>query len=260
MPVLYPPPLLVLWLALLGAALGSFLDCAACRYAAGGGLPTGRSHCDHCGHILGPVDLLPIAGFLLRRGRCRYCGAPIPRHCLAAEAAGAVIFAGLTLRFGLCPELAMWLLLGCLLLLLALVDGLTHRLPDGLLLACAGVRLVFLFVLEQPLGPTLRDMALGAFGVSVPLLLLSLGMDRLLGRESLGGGDIKLVFVLGLYLSWLEMLLLLFAGCVLALGWALARGRRGAEIPLGPFLAGGWLLVVLWGGRLIGWYQGLFIS
>ena len=104
---------LALWLGVLGAVLGSFLDCAAGRYAAGAGwIPAGRSRCGHCGHVLGPADLVPVFSFLLRRGKCRHCGGPIPRECLAAEAAGAALFAALALKFGPCPELVMWLLLG----------------------------------------------------------------------------------------------------------------------------------------------------
>lgn len=251
---------LALWLGVLGAVLGSFLDCAAGRYAAGAGwIPAGRSRCGSCGHVLGPADLVPVFSFLLRRGKCRHCGGPIPRECLAAELAGAALFAALALKFGPCPELVMWLLLGGILLLLTLVDWHTHSLPDPLLLAAAAVRVVFLFLMGEPLLETLGRMALGAFGVSVPLLLLSLAMDRLLGRESLGGGDIKLMFVLGLYMGLLETVLLLFAGCVLALAWALGPGKKraGAEIPFGPFLAAGWALTVLFGDGLIAWYQGL---
>lgn len=242
---------LTLWLALLGAVLGSFLCCAADR----GGLPRGRSCCDHCGHPLGVGELIPVVSYLRSRGRCRHCGGAIPGHVLGAEVAGAVGFAALAWRFGPCLELVMWLILAALLLLLSLIDGKEHLLPDKLLLAAAVNRVVFLFLLGQPLPETLQTMALGSLGIALPLLGLSLVMDRVLGRESLGGGDIKLLFVLGLYLSLLEMLLLLVAACLLALVWALGRGK--GEIPFGPFLAGGWLAVVLFGAPLLSWYQSL---
>ena len=104
---------LAVWLAVLGAALGSFLGCAADR----GGLPTGRSRCDHCGHVLAARDLVPVASYLLCRGRCRYCGERISARCLVSELAGAVLFAALGLHFGLQLELVMQLILGSLLLL-----------------------------------------------------------------------------------------------------------------------------------------------
>lgn len=243
---------LALWLAVLGAVLGSFLCCAADR----GSLPTGRSRCDGCGHVLRAGELIPIFSYLSSRGRCRHCGAAIPLRCLAAELVGAAGFAALALRFGLGLTLVMQLILAGLLLLLSLVDWTAHLLPDKLLLAAIANRLVFLFLLREPLGETLPRMALGAFSASLPLLLLSFGMDWLLQKDTLGGGDIKLLFVLGLYLSWLEMLLLLIFACGMALAWAAGPGRRQAkgEIPLGPFLAAGWLAVTLFGTPLIQWY------
>ena len=99
-------------MAVLGAAMGSVLACAADRH----GLPTGRSRCDSCGHVLAPRDLVPLFSFLLSRGKCRYCGAPIPLSCLAAEGLGALAFGALTLRFGPSPQLGM--LLGAAALLL----------------------------------------------------------------------------------------------------------------------------------------------
>ncbi|MGN8968702.1 prepilin peptidase [Intestinimonas sp. HCP28S3_D6] len=246
---------IALWLAVLGAALGSFLCCAADR----GGLPTGRSRCDGCGHVLGVGELIPIFSYLFSRGRCRHCGGAIPVRCLVAELVGAAGFAALGLKFGPSLELVMQLILAGLLLLLSLVDWTTHILPDKLLLVAIVNRVAFLVLLQEPLGETLPQMALGAFSVSLPLLLLSLVMDALLKKDTLGGGDIKLLFVLGLYLSWLEMLLLLVLACVLALAWAAGPGRRqsGAEIPLGPFLAAAWLAVTLFGGPLIQWYLSL---
>lgn len=244
---------LAFWLAVLGAVAGSFLCCAADR----GGLPTGRSRCDSCGRVLSGRELIPIFSYLLSRGRCRACGAKIPAVCLAAEIAGAVSFAALGLRFGPRPELVMQVILCAILLLLSLIDWERRLLPDKLLLLAIVNRAAFLLILKEPLGEALPRMALGALSVSLPLLVLSLAMDHLLGRESMGGGDIKLLFVLGLYLSWMEMILLVFVGCVLALLWAAARRKHGGEIPFGPFLAAAWLAVVLFSGPLIQWYQSL---
>ena len=248
-----------LWSGVLGAVVGSFLDCAAARYAAGAGwLPRGRSRCDACGHVLAAPDLIPVVSFLLRRGRCRYCGAKIPADCLWAELAGGLTFAGLAWKHGPTPELPMWLLLAAALLAAVLVDARCQEIPHGPLIFAGAVRLVFLFLLKEPLLPTLREMALGALAVPGALLLLSLLLDRALGRESLGGGDIKLLFVLGLYMTWAEMLFLLLCACVLGLAWALRPGAdRSAPLAFGPFLAAAWALTALFGGGVIGWYVGL---
>ncbi len=136
------------------------------------------------------------------------------------------------------------------------VDEKTHLLPDALLLAAVVNRLMFLFVLGQPLGTTLPQMLLGAVSVSVPLLGLVLLMDKLLGKESMGGGDIKLLFVMGLYASWMQMLLVLFVACLLGLVWA-AAAKKQAAIAFGPFLALAFGIVLLFGDGFIAWYQQL---
>lgn len=245
---------LALWLGMLGAAVGSFFDCAVSR----GTLPRGRSRCDSCGHILGAKDLIPILSYGLNRGQCRYCGCAIPVRCLGAEIAGAVLFAVLGIRFGFTLELIMQLVLGSLLLLLSLTDWTTHLLPDRILLAAVINRLAFMFFLGQPLKETIISMVIGGFSVSLPLLFLSLAMDRLLQKETMGGGDIKLLFVLGLYLNWLQMILLLFVACALALIWAFCRRKScPVEIPFGPFLATAWFVVTLIGTSWTQWYFAL---
>lgn len=249
---------LCLWLAVLGAVMGSFLDCAASRWAAGDPHPfAGRSRCASCGHTLGPGDLIPVFSYLFRRGRCRYCGERIPAECLWAELAGAAAFACLGPRFGLSLELGQWLIWAAALLALSLTDWARQIIPDKLLLLLAANRAVWFFVLGQGTGALLA--AVKALTIPAALLLLVLGMEKLLGREAMGGGDIKLLFVLALYLDWGALLLALLAACLLGLVWALAtRRRKGMAMPFGPFLAAGALAAVCWGGPVLEWYFGLF--
>jgi len=249
---------LCFWLAVLGAALGSFLDCAVSRWAAGEAhIFGGRSRCFSCGHTLGPGDLVPVFSFLLRRGRCRYCGGPIPADCLAAELAGALALALAGWRFGLSPQTAQWSVCAALLLAVSLADGAKRLIPDALLLALAANRLLWLPVLGQVL-PSLWEM-MKAAAVPAVLLALVLALERLSGREVMGGGDLKLLFVLALYLRWAELLLALLAGCLLGLLWAALTGReRGSVLPFGPFLAAGALLSAYFGGPLVRWYFTLF--
>ena len=91
------------------------------------------------------------------------------------------------------------------------------------------------------------------------LLALVLAGEWLTGRELMGGGDIKLLFTLALYLTWAQLLLTLLAGCLLGLVWAALSGRpQAAAVPFGPFLAAGAVLTVCWGGPLLQWYFSLF--
>lgn len=249
---------LCFWLAALGAVLGSFLNCAVSRWAAGDAhVFGGRSRCDSCGHTLGPADLVPVFSFLSRRGKCRYCGARIPPDCLTAELAGAAALALAGWRFGLSPQTAQWSLCAALLLAVSLADISRRVIPDRLLLALAVNRLLWLPVLGQAVS-ALWEMAKAA-AVPAALLALVLALEWLSGREVMGGGDIKLLFALALYLTWAELLLTLLAGCLLGLLWAALTGQgRGNALPFGPFLAAGALLSVCFGGPLLSWYFTLF--
>lgn len=255
---------LTFWLAVFGAVLGSFLDCAASRWAAreeGREAPDlfrGRSQCDSCGHALGARDLVPVFSYLLHRGRCRYCGAPIPADCLWAELAGAAALACLGLCFGPVPELGQWCVFALLLLALSLTDVFRRIIPDSVLLLLAANRLIWLPVLGHSVRGLLEVFKAAA--VPAVLLALVLALEKLSDREVMGGGDIKLLFALALYLTWAELLLALLAGCLLGLLWAASAGRKGKgrAVPFGPFLSAGALLTVCFGGPLLDWYFGLF--
>lgn len=248
---------LCFWLAVLGAVLGSFLDCAASRWAVGEPPFRGRSRCASCGHTLGAGDLVPVLSFLLRRGRCRYCGERIPVECLASELAGALALGCLAARFGPEWELGQWAVWAVLLLALSLTDAAKQIIPDSLLLALAANRAVWFFVL----GHGVRELLAAVTACAVPAALLAmvLAMEKRMGREVMGGGDIKLLFVLALYLRWAELLLALLAGCLLGLlSAALARRKKGAAMAFGPFLAAGAVWTVCFGGPVLDWYFGLF--
>lgn len=250
---------ITIWSAILGAAAGSFLDCMAWRTIHHESIWHGRSHCTSCGHTLAARDLIPILSYLTSRGRCRHCGAKIGIECLVSELAGAVLFAGLTVRYGLTADLAMWLILGCILMLAAIIDANIRILPDKLLLAAAANRILFFVIRQEPLSGLPKIIG-SALAVSVPLLLLVLLMDHIKGRETMGGGDIKLIFVLGLYLNILQNVFLLLAACILALAAAAAaqlRTERQDMIPFGPFLALAWFLVLTACDPLIAWYRTL---
>ena len=279
---LFEPDLIIMGylcflLAVFGLIWGSFADCAVSRWAVGEKMFSGRSRCLSCGHTLGLADLIPVVSFLAHRGKCRYCGERIPADCLIAELAGAVGFVLLGLRF--IPDallgiwywfysgnprllvtalpLVQWVIWAAILLALSLTDAAKRIIPDRLLVAMAVNRLVWLLVMREGWEPV-RDI-LKACIVPAVLLALVLLAENLLDREVMGGGDIKLLFALAMYLSWAQLLLTLLAGCVAGLVFAaLAKRRRDSAMPFGPFLAVGALAVVCFCDPLIQWYFGLF--
>lgn len=241
----------------LGAVLGSFLHCAAWRIARHEDFIRGRSRCPHCSHPLAPADLVPVLSWLFLRGRCRYCGEKIPARYALAELFFAALTAACFLRFGLTVACARDLVFLACLFCLSLVDLEVMEIPDGCLLAAALAWLAALPFLWTGWGDALRCVLAGlAFGGGV--LLLSLALDKLLGRESLGGGDVKLLAVVGLYLGFAGTLFALLLACVLGLaGAALTRRRRGEAFPFGPAVSAAAAVMLLWGGGLVNWYLSL---
>lgn len=242
----------------LGACLGSFLDCAAGRAVRGERPWRGRSRCDCCGHVLGTRDLVPLVSWLCLRGRCRFCGAKIGLGRPAAEGLCGAVFCSVAWRFGLTWRTAETLILACVLLYLALVDGATMELPNAPMLLGAASWAAFLGTYPDPLS-RLAQGVLGAFALGGGVGLVTLAADRILGRTTLGDGDILLLALLGLYLGPLTGLLLVLAASLIGLGSAALRGAgRGRAFPFAPSIALAAWPVVLFSRPLLVWYLGLF--
>lgn len=236
----------------LGLAMGSFCNAWAWRIVHGESILRGRSRCALCGHVLAPRDLVPLLSWLALRGKCRYCGGAVSLRYPAAELISCLYFVSVVLRCGLTADALRLLALGCLLLTASLVDLDTMELPDGLLLAAALTAL-----LRLPDG--WRDALLGAVLVAGPLLTLVLLADKALGRETMGGGDIKLAALLGLHFGPVQTLFLLILACVLGLLFGAAlKKAKDAPFPFGPALSLAAWAAVLSGGSVADWYLSLF--
>lgn len=261
MPSYFSPALtgyILLLAFLLGAALGSFLECAAGRYVRKTSFLKGRSHCDGCGAALGLLDLVPIVSWLALRGKCRRCGARIGARCLVTESVTALVCLTTLWRFGLTWQALETLILGCCLIWLALVDLETMELPNGPMLFCAVSFFAFLLTYADPVHRLWWGL-LGAVCIGGGVLVVSLVADKVMGRETMGGGDIKLLALLGLYLGpdggLLLLILACFAGLVLA---AVMKAGRGREFPFGPAIALAAWPALLLTQPILSWYWGLF--
>lgn len=266
--MLYLTPALTAYLltltALLGLVFGSFGNAWAWRVVHGEKISRGRSHCAACGHALAARDLIPLVSFLALGGKCRYCGEKISPRYPAAEAVCALIFLSFALRFGftLCTlELCIF---GFLLLVLSLVDLESFLIPNRFLALAAVNFTVFTCILSAVPAKSLLGGLVGGLALAVPMLLLVLLADHVLGRETMGGGDIKLLFVLGLYIGPARGLLLIILACVIGLLMTLVPAFKGRDaenpraVPFGPSLALAAWLVLLWGEPFVRWYLSLF--
>lgn len=248
--------------ALLGLVMGSALNCLAYRIAKGEKWSGGRSHCAQCGHELKALDLIPLFSYIFLRGKCRYCGKRISPRYVIAEVSLAAVYVSLLWRFDLSLEALFLAVLCSCLFCLTLVDLDIQIIPDRFLIIAAVSRLVYLVITH---GFTVSCLSAVWYSIwhglvlGGVILILSLIMDKVLHKESMGGGDIKLLAVLGLYFDLPCCFFLLIAACVIGLILALGLGaKKGIAFPFGPALSiAGWI-TLLAGAPVTAWYMGLF--
>lgn len=265
----------------LGACLGSFVNCLAWRLVHGESVWKGRSHCAECNHQLSALDLVPVLSWLFLRGRCRYCGQKVSPRYVVAELLCAAYFVSMVWAYGLTVHALALCVLGCILLGLSLVDLDTFTISNGFVVAgivvwvasfaffgvdmrTIGVGMLMLGLTGNPVLAVLIDGLVGAFAVAGVLLALSFAFDKVVGRQSLGGGDIKLLFVVGLFLGLAASVLNLIVACVVGIVFSLAtqRSRRDSEdprvFPFGPSIALATWFTLVAGPSILGWYLSLF--
>jgi len=264
------PALFLAFAALAGLILGSFATCAGHRLAHGGSVLTpARSYCPACGHTLSWRENIPLLGWLLQAGRCRFCSARISaRYPLSELACGCFALAAGAV-FGPTPHFLAALGFATLLLVLSLIDLETFLLPDALTLPGAAAALACSALL-----PPLWTLGIGwQAGLSGAVLgggglwLLSVLYRRVRGIDGLGLGDAKLMLLVGALLGPVAVALTLFAGACLALPAGLLAMRRAAveggggglrtRLPFGPFLCAGAVAYLLAGPWFLHWWLGL---
>jgi len=247
---------LIVLTAILGLVMGSAMNCLAWRIANGKSWSGGRSICPACGHTLGILDLIPLLSWLFLKGRCRYCNKRISVRYPAVEGLMALIYVSALLRFDLTYELIPALVLGTCLVTLSLVDLDILEIPNVLVLVPAVLRLLYLGVFAPD---TFLKFLLSGVCLGGGMLLFSLLMDRLLKKESMGGGDIKLFCAAGLFLTLPQCILLLVISSFLGILFGVMMHKKAdGAFPFGPAIAAGTWITMLTGERLINWYIGLF--
>lgn len=229
--------------SILGALIGSFIATLVLRWPEGRSVLTGRSQCDGCGRTLSPAELVPLASYVVLKGRCQACRAAIDLQHPAIELLAALIGA---VSLGLLPGVAGLggVLFGWMLLALAFLDARHFWLPDAIT-----VPLLMLGVATSALMPfpSLTDRLIGA-GIGYGVLVLIGALYALVRkRQGLGGGDPKLLAAIGAWVGWQALPYVLLVASGVGLGWAVVailRGRRVSgqdRLPFGTLLAiAGW--------------------
>ena len=263
--MLYLTPFLTAYCLVLaflaGAAVASFLGCMGWRMCNGESVLKGRSHCDSCGHVLSARDLIPILSYALRRGRCRYCNAKIPPLNFYGEILLSVLFVLTVLRFDITWECVLMLFFICILYLVSVTDIYDQIIPDSCLLTAIVIRILYFCFIEGFQWKEFLFLIGNGLAVSLPLLLLVLLMEKVWGKEAMGGGDIKLLFVTGMYIGWAENLLAIFIACIIGIviGLRLQKDEESdGYFPFGPSIAVGAAVSMLYGTQLLDAYMSLF--
>jgi len=236
---------------MLGLLIGSFLNVVICRLPQGKSIAFPASHCPHCETPIHWYDNIPLLGYLVLGGKCRACKARISLEYPLVELANGLLFGLISWRVGLSAALPVYLALGASLLALTMID-LHHKiLPDRITLPGIGIGLLA----SATLLPTgLMSAAIGAVAGGGLFYLIAV-----LSRGGMGGGDIKLIAMIGAFLGWQAVLLttlLASVGGSLVGGFLMltqGKGRKYA-VPFGPFLSAAAIVCLLWGGEMVDWY------
>lgn len=250
--------------ALLGLALGSFLNVCIDRLPCGGSIVKPPSQCDCCHRRLAAGDLIPLLSYLWLRGRCRYCQAVIPKRVFLVELATGGMLAFLFYRYGFTAELGMTGFWAALFIVIFVIDLEHGLILNKVVYPSMLVALVFAAVLDPSWMEdwVFHPVASAALGGAV-----GLGMFWLIAVVSGGGmgwGDVKLAGLIGLICGFPLVLLALILGAVLgglvAVLLLLAKKRKwasGQTIPFGPSLVAATMVTIIWGGGISDWYINL---
>jgi leader peptidase (prepilin peptidase)/N-methyltransferase len=250
-------PVLITVAGLFGAMLGSFLNVCVHRLPRDESVVRPRSRCPRCGAPIAWYDNVPIVSWLLLRGRCRHCREPISVQYPLVELAVAATWAGSVAWYGISLAALAAALLVTLLLGILLTDARHMIIPDELSLGGLGAGLA-LSLLPGGISP-LRAGLGAALGYGLLWAAGAVG-KWWAGREAMGGGDLKMMAMVGSFLGWQGVLLTVFLGSLVGTVVflpALLRRERYREIPFGVFLAVGAAVTLVAGPRLVAWYRAL---
>ena len=249
----------IILFALLGTAVGSFLNVVADRLPAGRSIVGPASGCDACHKRLAAVDMIPVFSYLWLRGRCRYCHSQLPRRILRVELGTGALFAYLYWQLGFNADLAIAAIYGSFFIAIMMIDleqGLIlNKMVFPAMLVALGLSL---FLSDLDTVPTIASAA-GGGGLGLGLFLII----AIVSRGGMGWGDVKLAGLIGLVAGFplvlVAVMLAIIAGGLAAIALLTLKLReRKQTLPFGVFLAIGAVITLVHGAGLWDWYLALF--
>jgi prepilin signal peptidase PulO-like enzyme (type II secretory pathway) len=229
-----------------------------------------------------PLIMVPVLSFCMSKGRCRHCGVKISKVNLYGELGMGLLFGFLALESGNLYFIILHLVFFSVLYLVTVTDLIDQIIPDSAMIVAIVVRVIafvlnyyfdfyrtIIYIKKPSLWSQLGWLLVDGLAVSLPLLLLVLLMEKILKKEAMGGGDIKLLFVTGLYLGWQKNILVVFFACIIGIivGTIQMKKAMNAEeseeeqpfyFPFGPSIALSAVLMLFFGNIILNWYLSLF--
>ena len=248
-----------IWVLTVGMAIGSFLNVCIYRLPRSLSLIHPRSMCPSCRTKIPFYDNVPVASYFWLRMRCRHCGAAISPRYPIVELLSGLFAVAVFANHGFSWEGLFFYSLVAALLVITFIDIDHQIIPDVITYPGIGIGFVTSFLLNHI---TYKESLMGILLGGGILLSVAWGYHLLTKREGMGGGDIKLLAMIGAFLGWKGVIFTIFAGSAIGTvaGVTLALltgGGRRLAIPFGPFLSIGALLYMFFGPQLIGWYVAL---
>ncbi|MGA2780378.1 MAG: prepilin peptidase [Smithella sp.] len=234
---------------IFGAAIGSFLNVCIFRLPAETSIVKPRSQCPHCQHPIRNCDNIPLISFIILRGKCRDCGEKISWRYPLVELITAVLALLLFLKFGLTLEFLVFFIFTAVLIVITFID-LDHQIiPDIITLPGIPIfSLAAIFLVKIPWLEVLLGLLIGG-GV---LFTIAFVYELISKREGMGGGDIKLLAMIGGFLGWKSLMFILlfssFSGAIVGItAMIIKKQDMKYAVPFGPFLSAAAVAYLFWG-------------
>ena len=222
---------------MMGTILGSFYNVVAYRLPKGESIIYPASHCPNCNHKLRPWELIPIFSYLLQGGKCVSCKQKISIFYPISEILCGLLFVFCYLSFGLSLDLIIALTFVSLLIIVILSDYYYMIIEDSVLIVFGILLIIEIFFIHG--FDYLLSSLLSSIIAFLIMLILKIAGDLAFKRESLGGGDIKLMAIFGLMIGWDMSIITIFLSAFIALPVSIfiLKTNKNHEIPYGPFLS-----------------------
>ena len=242
---------------IFGLCIGSFLNVCIYRIPISKSILFPGSMCSGCGKPVKFYDNIPVLSYILLRGKCRNCGIPFSFRYPMVEAITGLMATSLFLKYGLSVESLVYFVFICCLLVITFIDIDHQIIPD--VISLPGIPIFFIVSFTLPsasLMDTLVNSALGVLLGGGSLYLIGWLYEIIKKEEAMGGGDVKLLAMMGALIGWKGILFSLFVSSAVGsvIGIIIVRSMKAKPIPFGPFLSIGAMAYIFFGQELISWY------